>query len=163
LTKAVEYGSYEYIGSVKDHIDPEVYRQAVIFSIPAVASSGSLEAVKELITALGAEVVHANKPDFVGVFINRFKAPAEPTMDMPAYADQVVDTMTQLDSRWYLYDREGQDISDFKYLSAASPDAVAYLSHHPVVGPLVQIAPLFPENTVDAVMREQFPLMVSLS
>ncbi|MNZ24401.1 hypothetical protein D3C78_415480 [compost metagenome] len=70
-------------------------------------------------------------------------------------------TLLQLNPRWYLYSRNGEDIVDFTALSVASNDARYILEMHAFLGPYMQIAPLFPEATAEEVMREQFPLMVS--
>lgn len=161
LAQATEYGQYDYYSNVKQFIDPEVYRQAVIYSIPAVATSGSLEAVKELITALDVDTVMANKPDFIPAFLKQFRLPDERPTDMQAYGAEVVTVLTSLDSRWYRYDRDGSDIFDIKYLAGASDAAILLLDGHAEVGPLIQIARHFPEVTVEDVAREQFPMMVS--
>lgn len=161
LSQATEYGAYHYYGDVKQYIDPEVYRQAVIYSLPVVASSGSLEALQSVIAELGAETVINHKPDMIKVFLSRFKLPSEEPLDKVAYAVEVVDTLNQLNPRWYLYRRGDTDIMDVSSLSSASEAAVTLLANHEVIGPLIQVAPPFPEVTVEEVLREQFPLMVS--
>lgn len=160
LSQTIDYGQYQYMDNVKQYIDPEVYRQALIYSIPAVATSGSLEAVLELLKQLTPAEVYANKPDFVKNFLQRFKLPEVPPADLIAYGVQVVTTCNQIQSRWYRYTRGNEDIYDFKCLTTASEDAQRLLQLHAELGPIVQIAPHFPETSVDDVIRHQFPLMV---
>ncbi len=161
MTEAAEYGEYQYFGDVKEYIDPEVYRQAMIYSLPVIATSGSLDALTTVITELGPEVVMAHKPDMIKVFVSRFKLPMPEPLDKITYANDVVDTLNLLDSRWYLYRRLGTDIFDLSALAGASKDAMVLLSNHVVIGPLIQIAPHFPEVSTDEVLREQYPLMVT--
>jgi hypothetical protein len=161
FTEAAGYGAFDYSRDVKQYIDPEVYRQAMIYSLPVVAASGSLEATQHVITELGAETVITHKPDYIKVFLGRFKLPETRPADIPTYANLVVDTMSQLNPRWYLVSRGGEDIYDLSALAGASTDAVQTLDNHAVIGPLIQIAPYFPEVTTDEVLREQYPLMVT--
>lgn len=161
LSEAAGYGQYQYFGDVKQYIDPEVYRQAVIYSLPVIATSGSLDALKNVIQELGPDVVIAHKPDMIRVFLSRFKLPVPEPLDKVGYANEVVDTLNLLDARWYLYRRDGTDIFDISMLTGASTEAIVLLNNHAIVGPLIQIAPHFPEVTTDEVLREQYPLMVT--
>jgi len=109
------------------------------------------------------DVVITNKPDFVRVFLTQFKLPAPSPTDMSTYATELVTTLSSLDPGWYEYTRQVDEvIYDIKYMTTASADAKQLLDRHAVIGPLLQIAPWFPESSVDVVLREQFPLMVGV-
>lgn len=162
ISKTIEYGQYDYIGNVKEYVDPAVYRQALIYSIPMVASSGSLEALKELMKQLTPDVILAGKPDFVKTFLTQFKIPPELPVTMEVYSTDLVNTLTALDNQWYTFQRQSeQSIVDLTYLAVASADARALFELHPVLRPYAIAAPHAPELSVDEVIRKQFPMMVT--
>ncbi len=161
FAEANSFGSYDYYDTVRSHVDPDVYHQAVIYSLPSVATSGSLEAVKQALRALSPEVILANQPGFIEMFFSQFKLPEPQPIDMAAYSNDLVDTLTQLDRYWYTYSPDTTPVVyDLKNLTKVTPDALRVLSIHPVVGPLVQIAPHFQQVSVAEVIRSQFPKMV---
>lgn len=160
ISQTIDYGQYHYMDDVKQYIDPEVYRQALIYSIPSVATSGELTAVTTLLGQLTAAEVYANKPDFVKVFLQRFKMPQTPPADFVAYSREVVNTCSQIQTGWYTYKRGAETIYDLTCLTTASEDAQRLLQLHPELGVIVQIAPEFPEQTVDENIHQQFPLMI---
>lgn len=162
LTEAVNYGSSYYIGDVKQYIDPDVYRQALIYSIPAVASSGDLTALEQLTNQLTADVIMSNKPDFIKTFLIQFKVPTPLPVTPLEYSFELAQAMSLLNSRWYLYDRAGTDIFDLQFLSGASSDARKILELHPTLGPVIQVSPGFPEASVGEVIKEQFPRMIDI-
>lgn len=154
------YGAHDYYERVKAHVDPAVYTQAVIYSLPSAATSGSLEAVQQVLRALSPDVILANQPDFIPMFLSQFKLPNPHPTDLEAFGVEVVTALSTLDALWYTYKHESIDpVYDFKYLTKATPDAIQVLSTHPVLGPLIQLAGFFPEKTVAEVIRQEFPRM----
>lgn len=163
LSQAVDYGSSYYIGDVKQYIDPVVYRQALVYSVPAVASSGSMDALNQIMDQLTVDEIMAAKPDFIQTFLSRYFLPASLTMTMEQYGVELFDKMTALEGRWYLYDLAGQDIVDMKYMSNMSMDSRKVLELHGAVREAVQLAPHYRETTVTEAIREHYPLMVTVS
>lgn len=163
LSQAVDYGSSYYIGDVKQYIDPAVYRQALIYSVPAVASSGSMDALNQIMDQLTVDEIMAAKPDFIQTFLSRYVLPTSLTKTMGEYAVELFDKMTALEGRWYLYEWNGEDIVDMKYMTNMSLDSRRVLELHDAVKEAVQLAPHYRETTVTDVIREQYPLMVSIS
>lgn len=162
LAKTVEYGQYNYIGDVKEYIDPAVYQQALVYSVPMIASSGSLVAVQELMKQMTADVALSNKPDFVKTFLMAFKTPTDLTVTLETYANDLVDTLTRLAGPWYSYQRQPDEvITDLTFLSVASPDALKLFELHPVLSRYAIIAPYAVELPVEDVIRKQFPMMVT--
>ncbi|MNI63957.1 hypothetical protein D3C73_1193710 [compost metagenome] len=161
ISQTIEYGQNNYMADVKQYIDPEVYHQAMVYSIPAVAVSGSLEAVQELNKQLGAAEILGNKGDFIQAFLQRFKMPDPRPADNAAYANELMTELGKLDPRWYLYSRAGEDIVDLRPLSTASYDARFLMELYTPLTVAMQLAPHYPEIGAEEVMREQFPLMVT--
>lgn len=162
ISKSIEYGQYQYIGDVKQYIDPAVYQQALVYSVPMVSTSGSLEAVKELLKEMTPDVAMSTKPDFIKSFLQQFKMPAELTVTREAYCNDLVDTLSRLDANWYMYDRRpDQRIVDFTNLTIASQDALQLFELHAVLGRYAIAAPIVPELSVEEVIRKQFPRMVT--
>ncbi|MND13282.1 hypothetical protein D3C80_34530 [compost metagenome] len=162
LTKSIEYGQYNYIGDVKQYIDPAVYKQALVYSVPMVSSSGSLEAVKELMKELTPTEILANTPDFIKTFLTQFKTPPELTVTREAYAADLVATLNLISPGWYMYQRQPDEaIVDMSLLAVASPDALSLFELYPALSIYAIAAPTAPEQTVEEVIRRQFPLMVT--
>lgn len=162
IAKTVEYGQYNYIGDVKQYIDPEVYQQALVYSVPMVATSGSLEAVHELMKQLTVDKIMSAKPDFIKTFLTQFKLADPMTVTMEAYCADLVTTMSTLDANWYHYQRRAdQVIVDLSLLATASDVARKLMELHAELGPYVIAAPYCTELTVDEVIRQQFPMMVT--
>jgi len=160
LTESIEYGSSYYIGDVKQYIDPTVYRQALLYSVPAVASSGDMTALDQLLDQLNPDEIMAEKSDFVRTFLSRYTLPSPLTASLEGYSDDLYNKMAQLDSRWYLYSLEGTDIIDLGNMISISEDGKKVLQLHQELGPWVQLAPEYAEKTVGELIREQFPLLV---
>lgn len=162
FTEANSFGTYDYYESVRSHVDPDVYHQAVIYSLPSVATSGSVDALKQALRALSPEVILANQPGFIEMFFSQFKLPEPHPTDMAAFSNDLVEHLTLLDPHWYIYSADTTPVVyDLKYLTKVTPDALRVLSIHPVIGPLVQIAPNFQAVSVAEVIRSQFPKMVT--
>jgi hypothetical protein len=162
IAKSVEYGQYQYIGDVKQYIDPAVYQQALVYSVPMVSTSGSLTAVKELLAQMTPDTAMATKPDFIKSFLQQFKTPADIPMTREAYAQDLVDTLNRLDVNWYKFKRQDdQTIVDLTNLGIASADALSLFELHPELGRYAIAAPFAPELSVEEVIRIQFPKMVT--
>lgn len=162
LSEAVGYGADDYLSRVKEYIDPAVYHQSLIYSVPAVASSGDLSALSHLRQELTVDEILAAKDDFIKIFLMSFKIKRPMTETMDVHATTLFTAMSELDGRWYLFDRNGTDIIDMKYMAYMSKDAQAVLELHPVIGFAVQMAPKFPDKTAGDVVRENYPLMVDV-
>lgn len=161
ISKTIEYGQYNYIGDVKEYIDPAVYQQALVYSVPMVASSGSLEALKELMKQMTSDVIISTKPDFIKTFMGQFKVPADLAVTREAYATDLVDTLNRLQAGWYSYQRQADEsIVDLSCLAVGTSDALNLLQLHPVLSRYAIAAPYAQELTVEDVIRKQFPLMV---
>jgi hypothetical protein len=162
FSQSNQYGVYSSYGRVRDNIDPDVYRQAVILSIPSVASSGSLEAVQAVLEVIDGDVLLARQPSFVRVFLSAFDLPSTVSNDLVSYSDTVVSTLNQIDPSWYQYTLvSGEVIYDLEALVGASDDAINLLTLHGEVGKLVQVAPDFPMRSVADIIRDEFPMMVT--
>lgn len=162
LTKSIEYGQYNYIGDVKQYIDPAVYKQALVYSVPMVSSSGSLEAVKELMKELTPTEILANTPDFIKTFLTQFKTPPELTVPRETYAADLVATLNIISPGWYTYQRQPDEaIVDLSLLAVASTDALSLFELYPALSIYAIAAPTAPEQAVEEVIRRQFPLMVT--
>ncbi|MCY1285061.1 hypothetical protein D9M68_20560 [compost metagenome] len=163
LSNAVDYGSSYYISDVKESVDPAVYRQALIYLTPSVARSGDVNALDQLMTNLNIDEIMAAAPDFIFMFLTNFKMPTSITVSIELYAIEFFNKLALLDSRWYLYNRNGVDIVDMKYMTTMSDDARRLFETHSVIGVAVQMAPKYPEVSTSEVVREQYPLMVDLA
>lgn len=162
LSQSVKYGQYNYLKDVKVHVDPAVYQQALIYSVPAVASSGSLEALKNLMSELSNDKIMFTKPDFVKVFLSQFSLPDPMTTSREAYANDLVSTLSLLSPKWYLYTRQPtQEIVDLTYLQTASKVALTLLELHAELGVYAIAATVVTEQSVEESMKEQFPMMVT--
>lgn len=162
ISQTISYGQYNYIGDVKQYIDPAVYQQALVYSIPMVASSGSLEALKELMKELTPDKIMSGKPDFIKTFLAQFKKPVPMTVTMEVYSTDLVTTLSTLVPNWYTFQRQADEsIIDLTFLSAGSPEALALLELHPVLSRYAIAAPFAPEIAVEEVIRKQFPMMVT--
>lgn len=162
LSQSVKYGQYNYLKDVKVHIDPEVYQQSLIYSVPAVASSGSLEALKNLMTELSNDKIMFTKPDFIKTFLGQFSLPDPMTTTREVYANDLVNTLTLLSPKWYLYSRQaGQEIVDLTNLQTANKVALTLLELHDVLGKYAIAAGVVKEQSVEESMKEQFPMMVT--
>jgi len=162
FSEAVGFGSYHYLSDVKQYIDPEVYHQGLIYSVPVVATSGSLEAVQELMKNLTRDEIMATKPDFIKAFLQQFKLPTEMTVTMEAYCTSVRTVLNTLDPNWFKFQRQAaQVIPDLSVLSSANAAALKLFELDTELCPYAIAAPYATELTVDEVIRLQFPLMVT--
>lgn len=162
LSQSVGYGQYNYLKDVKVHVDPDVYQQALIYSVPAVASSGSLEALKTLMGELSNDKIILTKPDFIKVFLGQFILPDPMSVTRETYAIDLVATLESLSSKWCLYSRQpSQEIVDLTYLQTANKTALALLELHPELGAYAIAATVVTEQSVEESMKEQFPMMVT--
>lgn len=157
-----QYGVYSSYSRVRDSIDPDVYRQAIILSIPSVASSGSLDALQSVLEVVTGDVLISRQPSFVKIFLSAFDLPSTVTSDLATYSNTVVSVLNQLDPGWYHYTLvSGEVIYDLEALTNASDDAINLLALHDEVGKLIQVAPDFPVRSVADIIRDEFPMMVT--
>lgn len=162
LTEAIQQDLHYFMSEVKQFIDPEVYHQSMIYSIPAVATSGSIYGLKELLNELSEDEIVSNKTDFIRTFLTSFIMPSTITGTVEEYAIELVELLSQLDPLWYIYTRsEGEEIVDHGLLTTASQDALVLLETHPVLSVHAIAAPTMPELSIEEVIRRQFPLMVT--
>lgn len=162
LTGATSINIFDYFEKLKDHVDDDVYYQAVVFTLPTVATMGSLEGLQAVINGIGAWNILANQPDFIPTFISNFMLPnpLPDGFDAREYGIRLVNLLNQIDPMWYKYQRTDTEvILDLKYLTNPSKDAVTVLELHDELGVAVMLAPGYPEKSVNEVMREQFPRM----
>ncbi len=162
LTDLIDQQQYQYMSDVKQYIDPTVYHQSMIYTVPAVASSGSPYALRELLKELSEDEIISNKTDFIRTFLKSFVMPKTIEVTVEEYALELVNILTQLDSKWYSYDRQdGESIVDHDLLTTASHDALMLLQNHPTLGIHAIAAPTMPVLSIEEVVRRQFPLMVT--
>jgi hypothetical protein len=163
LATAVEEGVGEYIGIVRDFVDVEVYQQALRFITPTVAYAGEMTSLNHLFDNLPKDEIMACQPDFIPTFLSRFKLPGNLGQSMEDTSVELIGKMKELDPRWYLYDQNGTDIIDMKYIATMSDDVKRLLELDDEIGHAVQLARHYPEATIAEITREQYPLMVSVA
>lgn len=161
LAGASSLNLFDYFDAVRDNTDPDVYYQAVVFALPTVAGMGSLQGLDAMLSAVGAENILVNQPDFIQIFISNFTIPTPQPADLKTYGVELVNKLKLIDRNWYTYQRGEETIIDFKYMSTPSRDAVRVLELHDEIGPAIQIAQGYPEIAVSDSLREQFPMMVA--
>ena len=161
LAGASSLNLFDYFDAVRDNTDPDVYYQAVVFALPTVAGMGSLQGLDAMLSAVGAENILVNQPDFIQIFISNFTIPTPQPADLKAYGVELANKLKLIDRNWYTYQRGEETIIDFKYMSTPSRDAIRVLELHDEIGPAIQIAQGYPEIAVSDSLREQFPMMVA--
>ena len=122
---------------------------------------------------IGADEIMAAAPDTVPKFLSNYKMPRAPAFidisstyiqkTVAESSTELFSTMSKLDSRWFLADRNGEDVIDMKSMANLSTDARRLLEDHPVIGHAVQMAPKYLPASASEVIREQYPRMVDLA
>lgn len=161
LSEATRYGMYDYYDDIYTYVPQDIYEQSVVFALPSVITSGSLDALKKAVAKLGGDKIIANYPGAVADFLKQFSLPTPTVGSSETYAIDLYDTLTLIDPMWCWYNRGAERIFDMSSVSTASEEGIRTLEHHPLIGAFCQIAPKYTELNVGSVMREQFPRIVT--
>lgn len=162
ITDAVGYGDSSLYKNLRGKVDPEVYYRALIYSIPAVASSGSLEALVNLLQELEPEVIMANNPDFIEVFISSYRIDKSKVSDIQAHVHQTSVVLDGLDATWAkTVVNHDKVIYNLAILSLLKEEGYSAFCLHSELGPAAQLARVYKTEPVATVLREQYPRMVT--
>lgn len=158
LDKSIEMGVPQAVEKLLERIDDEKVQRRVALERLRLAALGSqLGTVRTIVDMSGADAAMAKVPDIVPLITQHYDWGYGTSRDeYPDKRDELIKTLSELNSRWYLKKRDGVWVSDLEPFSVASDKALTLFKMSDYQRQAM-IAPTYPERSYTSIARQYHP------